>query len=231
MFSQKKNINNYKYIIVKEKFDFLKKSDQYKTSSLTKFLFKKEGFTVFMDTESLPNDLAQNKCLALFTEVKDKSSMFTIKNIIELRDCNQNIIFTSKVGFSKEKKYDRAYYEAIREAFESIKSLKYSYQPIIKKAIVPVVIPKKEIKIVLKAKEVVKVVVNKLPILYAQSKENGFQLVNATPEIVFQILKTNLQNFYIIKDKNGILYKKNESWVAEYYNENQLVQEEYQIKF
>ncbi len=46
--SQKKNLNSYKYIIVNNKFDFLKKVDQYKTSSFLKFLFKKEGFTVYL---------------------------------------------------------------------------------------------------------------------------------------------------------------------------------------
>ena len=36
--SQTKKMSDFKYIIVPNKFDFLKKSNQYQTSSLTKFL-------------------------------------------------------------------------------------------------------------------------------------------------------------------------------------------------
>ncbi|MFT4577172.1 MAG: hypothetical protein ACI9SI_002114 [Polaribacter sp.] len=50
--SQEK-MNNYKFIIVSEKFDFFKKSDMYQTSSLTKFLLKKTA---------LMRILAQRNC-------------------------------------------------------------------------------------------------------------------------------------------------------------------------
>ena len=72
---------------------------------------------------------------------------------------------------------------------------------------------------------------NSADILYAQTKNNGFQLVNSAPEVVFLILKTNVKNVFIIHDKNGILYKLGEKWVAEFYEKNQLVTREYQIKF
>ena len=67
--------------------------------------------------------------------------------------------------------------------------------------------------------------------MYAQSIENGFQLVNTKPEVVFKILKTNLKDVYIITDKKGVFYKVGERWFAEYYENNQLQQIEYQIKF
>ena len=40
------NLNDYKYVLVPEKFDFLKSNDQYQLNSLTKFLLQKKGFTV-----------------------------------------------------------------------------------------------------------------------------------------------------------------------------------------
>ena len=55
--------------------------------------------------------------------------------------------------------------------------------------------------------------------------------MNSAPEVVFLILKTNVKNVFIIHDKNGILYKLGEKWVAEFYEKNQLVTREYQIKF
>ena len=68
-------------------------------------------------------------------------------------------------------------------------------------------------------------------ILYAQSKENGFQLVNTKPEVLFQILNTKNNELFIIKNKNGILYKSKDNWIAEYYENNVLIVKKYQIKF
>ena len=72
---------------------------------------------------------------------------------------------------------------------------------------------------------------NTLPVLYAQPKENGYQLVNAKPEVVFIILKTNSKDRFIIKNKNGNLTKTNGVWVAEFYEDSILKVKKYQIKF
>ncbi|MDG1698366.1 MAG: hypothetical protein P8H93_05530, partial [Polaribacter sp.] len=103
--SQNDKINNYQYIIVADKFDYLKTSDQYQTSSLTKFLLMKKGFNVFLSTENLPKALLQNRCLALTASVSDDSGIFTVKNRIELKDCFGTLLYSSKFGKSKEKEY------------------------------------------------------------------------------------------------------------------------------
>ncbi|MBT4869509.1 MAG: hypothetical protein HON45_05340, partial [Polaribacter sp.] len=77
-------MSDFKYIIVPNKFDFLKKSNQYQTSSLTKFLLQKKGFRVFLSTDSLPVDLLQNRCLALTAIVSDASGVLIVKNKIAL---------------------------------------------------------------------------------------------------------------------------------------------------
>ena len=102
-YSQSTKINNYQYIIVADKFDYLKTSDQYQTSSLTKFLLMKKGFKVFLSTENLPSELLQNRCLALTATVTDDSGIFTVKNKIELKDCFGTLLYSSKFGKSKEK--------------------------------------------------------------------------------------------------------------------------------
>ena len=61
--------------------------------------------------------------------IRDDSSMFTTKSIVELRDCYNNVVFSSNVGKSKEKEYKKAYHEAIRNAFKSVQTLKYKYTP------------------------------------------------------------------------------------------------------
>ena len=67
--------------------------------------------------------------------------------------------------------------------------------------------------------------------LYAQPKENGFQLINAKPQVVFVILNTGVKDIYVIKDKNGLLYKKGENWIAEFYDGGEIVVKKYSIKF
>ena len=109
VFSQQKIISDYKYIIVLGRFDFLKTSDQYQTSSLTKFLLQKKGFTVFLSTDKFPQDLLQNRCLALTARVSDASGILTVKNKIELNDCYGRLLYSSQFGKSKGKDYKKAY--------------------------------------------------------------------------------------------------------------------------
>lgn len=231
-----KQINNYKYVIVPNKFEFVKKNDQYQTSSLTKFLFNKSGFIAFLANESLPKEISKNRCLALTGFVRDDSGMFSTKSIVELKDCYNNVVFTSKAGTSKNKEYKRAYHEAIRNAFISIKKLNYKYLPVDK---VDIVNNKETELAVNKAPTVVntKPTTNKsevdkqVDVLYAQPINNGFQLVNTKPEVVFQVLKTNLKDVFIIKDKNGLLYKNGNIWHVESYEKDKKLIKQFQIKF
>lgn len=251
LLGQQTNLDGYQYIIVADKFNFLKEVDQYQTSSLTKFLFEKKGFSVFLSNEKLPEALIQNRCLSLFASVKDESSMLTIKNIIEIKDCYDRIVYTSKIGKSKIKNYKRGYQEAIRNAYESMEDFEYSYNPDfatkIKEDAKQEIIAKNISDEVVTNVMVVPKVLNSesntptkniettkdknLPILYAQAIENGFQLVNTKPEIIFILLKTTLKDTFLIKGKNGSFYKKDTIWIAEYYLENKLVKQEYQVKF
>ncbi len=124
------NLNNYKYVLVPKKFDFLKEADQYQLNSLTKFLLEKENFTAIFDDKDFPEDLAKDRCLALEANVIDDSGLFKTKLTVQLEDCRKNILFTSRQGDSKEKEYQKAYFESLREAFQSFKTINYEYKPI-----------------------------------------------------------------------------------------------------
>jgi hypothetical protein len=249
VFGQEKKVNNYKFIVVPEQFNFLKQKDEYKTSSLTKFLLKKNGFTVVLNSEQYPKDLRDNPCSGLKAFVLDKSSMFKVKVIIELRDCSNKILYTSDEGVSKLKEFKKGFQEAIRNAHASMNDI--AYEPFLletigkdKKEIVtvnPVLVKEgKEVKL-----EVELPVINNIeaaqisPInnivlsttLYAQPKENGFQLINLKPQVVFVILNTSVKGVFVIKDKNGLLYKKGENWIAEFYENGKLIEKKYQVKF
>ena len=227
VFSQQKIISDYKYIIVLDRFDFLKTSDQYQTSSLTKFLLQKKGFTVFLSTDKFPQDLLQNRCLALTARVSDASGILTVKNKIELNDCYGRLLYSSQFGKSKEKDYKKAYHEAIRKAYASMTDLEST-------AVIDTeeVLEKKEgIPNKTRTTNLVKQEVALSETLNAQTTKNGFLLVNKKSRVVYQLLQTDLKEVFVIKEVNGIFYKKDTFWIAEYYENNQLIQKAYQVIF
>jgi len=122
-------VNHYKYVIIPQKYEFLKTKNQHQLNTLTKFLFKKEGFTALFDTDRKPQDLTNNPCLALLANVRSNSGMFTTKLHVELTNCKNEIVFTSTEGKSKVKDYRKAYHEALRNTFKSITALDYAYTP------------------------------------------------------------------------------------------------------
>ena len=123
------SVNDYKYVIVPEEFDFLKSPDQYQVNSLTKFLFNKYGFQAYLekDKEILKNPI--DPCDALYAEVNSESTFIQAKLTVTLKDCNDQVIFKTSEGRSKNKDYKKAYHAALREAFYDIEALKYSYDP------------------------------------------------------------------------------------------------------
>ena len=244
---QEKEIQNYEFIIVPERFSFLKQNDQHQTSSLTKFLLKKNGFTVLLDSEVYPTALKNDLCNALTAVLVDKSSLFKTKLIIEFKNCYNKVLYTTEVGSSKEKEYKKSYQEAIRRAHASMRGIRF-------KSLEnePHIIAKKEevnlaprvIKKVAKASTVstnsaslVETRVENMPsvkqenTLYAQPRENGYQLINAAPAVVYILLNTSVKDIFILKNKNGLFYKKEGSWVAEFYENNTLTTKVHQVKF
>ncbi|MDP9081851.1 MAG: hypothetical protein M3O71_30935 [Bacteroidota bacterium] len=118
-------INNYKYVVVPEKFSFLKENDQYSLNSYTKGFLQDKGFTAYFDNAELPNDIANNKCSALNADVLEKSGMFSTGLTVILKDCRGNVVFKSKEGKSREKDYKTAYYLALKDAFASLDKVSY----------------------------------------------------------------------------------------------------------
>jgi len=125
-------INNYKYIIVPIQYDFLKENNEFLLSSLTKHLFKQEGYTVIIDNENLPEDLLWNQCLALKVDLDGKyKEIFSFHTNLKFKlvDCHKRVVYESVVGSSRIKKFKEAYHEALREAFEPLKRFYYNYTP------------------------------------------------------------------------------------------------------
>lgn len=272
LFSQN-SINNYKYIIVQNKFDFLKEKNQYQLNDLAKFLFNKYGFESVMQGSDYPEDLANNRCLGLNSDIIKDSGMFKTKLKIELTDCNDKVIFTSKIGESREKEFKTAYNFAIRDAFKSIEALNYKYVPNSNITSISTVSQfqtktevskeiqelRKEIQSLKEDKQdevaVVKTPLAEIPnvempkpvkmdevkektiiagatnVLYAQAIDNGFQLVDSSPKVVYRIKNTNLKDVFLVEGSSAVVYKKDNDWILEYYSGATLKQESLNIKF
>lgn len=262
------NLNNYKYVIVPKKFEFLKEANQYRLNELTEFLFNKYGFQALMEGDSYPDDLLKNRCLALKSNLIKDSGLFKTKISVELKDCNDQVVYTSEVGESREKEYEKAYNEAVRNAFKSFETVNYQYVPnenndvaeapeatkntevsqeiqklkeelqeLKAKTVSDVpqaaaVKPEPTVTPVEKAMPTVKYTEeNASDVLYAQPIENGYQLVDSSPKVVYKIKKTSLDNVFLVEGLDGTLLNKNGQWVIEYYENGSLKQKVLNIKF
>jgi hypothetical protein len=235
---EKTSVNSFKYVVVPIKLDFLKEQDQYQTSSLSKFLLEKSGFKTYLSNEIFPEDLSKDRCLALTANIQKKSSFLSTKIYVELLDCRNNLIYQTDVFTTKEKNYKKAYREVLRKAFKPIQALNYSFTPTQD-------LPKKDEPKKEKVKERKKpdTVVLKKDVraknehlssseLTAKSIKNGFNLFDSKSKLIYKILKTNAENIFIVKDKNGAMYKDGGYWVIEYYDaNNKLVKRKYKIRF
>lgn len=242
------NLNDYKYVIVPNSFDFLKEADQYKLNSLTKFLLKKEGFISLLNDEKKEIDLYNNPCLGLNFNLMKRSKFLNTALQFELKNCKNEIVFSSKKGLSKLKVYKSAYHAALRNAFKSLTAMNYIYnnntsisntiqkpkvdvttQTTVKPTVTSVTESKPTKIVTSKEKENTETVAKE--ILYAQKIGNGFQLVNNKPKVEFIVLNSGKKDVFILKNQNGILFKSNNKWIIEMYNNGQLVSKEVYIKF
>lgn len=273
------SINDYKYVIVEKQFHFQNEVNEYNLNELTRFLFRKHGFRPILDSEVFPKDLRSNYCLALKSEIIVKGVLRT-KAIITLKDCDNNIIFTSIEGITKEKDLERAYNIVIRKAFESFNNINYKYtanknilakventenieqEQKAKKEIeklkqeiktlkeekvdvvkdeIPLIKEEKETKVEEKLEEIKEipkepskpVIIKEVEnYLMSEATYNGFKLINSiSKDIEYTIYKTDINNVFIIKGKSGIIYKKKNRWIREYFDGDKTMIEFLDIRF
>ena len=224
-------INNYKYVIVPERFNFSKEDNQYGLNTTAKLLLEQKGFAAFFGNKELPLTVAANKCNALTAEVVQSSGLFTTKLTLLLKDCQGNIIFKSKEGKSREKEFPVSYDLALRDAFSSLNDVPYRYDSTMvtqaqQAPATPVVQPSAPAPVSSAVAEITGT-------LYAQATPNGYQLIDTTPKKVLALFKTSMQDYFIAETgaSNGIVFKKNGEWFFEYYKDNKLVSQKLEIKF
>lgn len=227
-------LNNYKYIVVPNQFEFQKEPGQYRVNGLTKFLLEKQNFTVLMDDEDLPADAAINNCLILKTNAVDDSSMFKTKIKFEFKDCQGKVVYTTQEGESREKKYLVAYNEAVRQALGSLSNFIYEYDaketdneveevnvtplpevteaPMIEVADKEELDEEIEIEIEVPVEEVDKNTSNNTLTAEAFGVIN-YNLKNTQGQTVYTILYSGKEDLYIVKGEDAVIYKINNNWV------------------
>lgn len=213
------NVNDYKYIVLPAKFSFLKEANKYNLNSLTKGVFERQGYEVYYENDTFPQELAENRCKALYGDMKENSNMFITKIKVELKDCRNQVVYVSAEGTSREKDYATAYIQSFREVGKSIALLRSTAKD-------ADVESQKASKTEVEAEA-------KSPLLFAQPSANGFQLVDSTPKVVMRLFKSSVTNFYMAQKENlqGVVFNKNNQWYFEYYQEDKLVSEKVEIKF
>lgn len=232
-FSQ--NINNYKAVIIPLKYDFLKSENQYRLATLTKLNLQKAGFVAFYSNEDIPSEY-KDRCSLLTVDVKKESGFLMTKLAVVFNDCFGKLVYQSEMGKSKLKEYEAAYSEALNDAFRSINALNYKYE--LNQS------PSKQLTQVSPVESVNSsisswaTVVQDSPntnaeLLYAQATPTGYQLVDASPKVVFKLNKTSVPTLYTaIKDnRQGVLIQKENQWFFEYYENDKLFSELVRVKF
>lgn len=219
--------NGYKYVVVPEKFDFQKEEHEFGFNNLVKMLFEKYGYEVYMSKSQLPEELAVNRCKAMYADVQKVSGFLSTNIFIEVRDCAGKVLFKSEIGKSKEKDYKTAYFDALRKASRSLDNhiLINSRDAVVTEE------GKVTSNSVAPVADTPEVIVGET--LFAQPIPNGYQLVDSKPQVVLRIYKTsNPDSFTAISgSSNGLVFKKGDDWFFEYYESDRLISKKLNIKF
>lgn len=235
-------INNYKYVLVPEKFNFSREVNQYGLNTLAKSLLEEKGFATYIDNTEIPKEVAANRCNALTTEVVQKKGLFVTNLTLILKDCMGNIVFKSKEGKSREKEFATSYNLALRDAFTSLNDVPYAYNgtvnervqsTVVAAAPAPAPVPTTAPAVAPATTPAVAEVKEAAGTLYAQATANGYQLIDTSPKIVLTLLKTSAPDCFIADNAagHGIVLKKNGDWHFEYYKDGKLISEKLLIKF
>jgi hypothetical protein len=225
-FSYAKSQEKIQNIIIPEKFDFFKEANQYNLNYLLKAFFDKEGFVTIYDSE-LSEDSPIDSCAFVYPTLKHEKNFFITKILVEIKDCNGNVLLKSVEGTSRDKSYKKANNESLRIALNSLRGkLNFKAKPS-SKAVVTVIAKKADEPQIIKNNE------NNLLLLYSIPTQTGYKLVDDVPNVIFELTKSSSPDIFMAKKGNlqGLLIKKENNWFFEYNDGNQLISEKVEVKF
>jgi len=233
--SAQTSLNDFQYVIVPIKFDMLAGENTYRLSTITKRNLLEAGFKVFYSNEQLPREFANDRCNLLYADIEKISSLLQTKLVLVLKDCQNNYIFKSDEGKSREKELAVAFPQALEKTFPSLKAKNYTYNgKVLNTALAKEPSPSREVATKSDTKQVEAFEkIKPEEVLFAQPIANGYQLVDTTPKVVLKMYKTSQPDYFTAQGNgiNGALIKKGNEWFLEYYKNDQPVSEKLLIKF
>ena len=225
IFSQ--SINDYEYVIVPIKFDFLKENDRYRLNTLTKLLLQKYGFKSYLNTEEIPDEISNKRCSILYATLVENNNFLVTKVKVVLKDCKETVVYETDFGASREKEFSAAYNEALRAAFKSFDKLNYKFTRNNNTPTTP------ETPIITESSKTNTSETNSETFYFAQPIANGFQVVDNEPKVIMKLYTTSQKNVFLgIRGAiNGVVISKENQWFFEYYKNGKLVSESLNLKF
>jgi hypothetical protein len=226
----------YEYVIVPEKFDFSSKKNPHNLSDLTKSFFESEGYKVFLESEIMPNEVANNRCKSLYVYLLNRSKLFNRSLIVQLKDCNGNVLLESTKGTSYIKEHKRAFNEALRFALTPLRGKTKLTSKVTENVVNNQTTKESTFNNTSSIKlqtERSNEKSNSLLIFFAIPTQTGYKLVDDVPNVIFELTKSSSPDIFMAKKGNlqGLLIKKENNWFFEYNNGNQLVSEKVEVKF
>lgn len=217
------NLDQYKYVSVPNRFDFMKSSDQFQISSLAKFLLTKNKFTVLENLEKYPADLAANQCLLLNLNVEQIKGFLKTKLEVQFLNCKNQMVFKSDIGMSREKDFKTAYHQALRDAFSSVSEANYKFNEAIDTVSTndPPISVKRAVSTPMQATDLSSSKFNS-EILMTQTSY-GFDMKDPDGIVVYSLYQTMSDGIYIIDKLPGIVYKRGNRFVREYISNQKII--------
>lgn len=226
VFSFAQSLNDYKYVIVPKKFDFQKSEGEFEMNNVARMMFEKYGFNVLMEGSQFPDDVALDRCKALYANIANSGLMHTNLTVV-LKDCTGATVFSSVTGRSKLKDKRKAYGEALREAAPSFAGLDYQYSG------------DEALKTAGKSGSQANGNISSVKTennpnqLTAKSTAYGYELVDAKGKHFLKMYKTSQPDSFSaqMESINGVVFKKGNEWFFEYYVNDKPVSQKLDIRF
>ena len=252
-------LNAYKYLIVPTRYENFRQSNQYNTSTLTKYHLTQMGYPAVYDN-GLPKDLRVDPCLGLMLSLAEEASMFRTQIKFVFTDCEGRVVYQTREGASKSKDFQEIYKEAIPDALRSLMSMTYAYQPregaveaapaesqeVVSDETEQAAPEETEEAAPAESQEVVPdepeeaaptestELLKASGILYAHPIANGYQLVDSTPAVRMILLNSSRPDNYLVMvngTAKGTVFKEGDTWWHEYIEGNVIFKKELQVKF
>lgn len=120
-------MNDYKYILVNNQYDFQNSANQYRLNEQFVFELKKHHFNAYRTNEVLPTDINKGTCNSLRLDVVVQKGL-QVKMQVYFRDCDDNIIYGPLKASSRFKDYKRDYRNCLKQIMSHLENYNHEYK-------------------------------------------------------------------------------------------------------